>query len=301
MERSPYARRKHNKFMRFACTCCKLPHARLIALLGDGDPMKRKVAVRNLQIRKSKAVLRDAMKLCRNADPVLREGAALVLGQVEFPDNEAGQKTHKRVMALLLELALYDPQAKVRDGALTAMGHRASRGGDHAPVLRAAEQGSRDKSCHVRFSAACTLGYINLPGAEIALLRLLRDKDRDVRDWAAFAVYNAGDEEAIVYDTPAIREALLELAVDPGWEIRYEAFRALGVLREKRAAPLLAHEIMRQDDFIYYEMAKAAGRMGDPALIPLLEKALERFGDDTDLLTGEDIIQSALDALRQLP
>lgn len=292
-----YQRRKAEKESRLFWEYLQLPHVRLVALLGDPDPMKRSVAVRELQSRSSKAALRDALKLCRSGNPVLREGAALVLGQLKFPADETGQKTTARVMARLLELALDDPRAMVRAGALFALGHRASYGGDPALVLRAAQPGSRDRACNVRYATAFALGYVNLPGAQTALLRLLRDKDRDVRNWAAFAVFMQGDQEQLVYDTPEIRAALLQLAEDPDWEVRYEAFRSLGVLREKRAAPLLAREL-DNDEAIYFDLAKAAGRIGDPALIPVLEKALERFGDDPDPFTNEPIIQSALQALR---
>ena len=99
------------------------------------------------------------------------------------------------------------------------------------------------------------------------------------------------DEEHIVYDTPEIRDALLYLTNDNDETVRYEALRSLGVLREKRAAPMPAREL-KNEEFIYFDLATAAARIGDPALIPILEKALEQFGDD------KDIIKTALEQLR---
>lgn len=288
---SVHERRKSDKEYRLILEAAKLPHARLIAQLGAPDPMMRTVVVRELHVRNSKAALKDAVKLCRSREPIIRERAALVLGQLTFPDDDSGRNTGRKVTELLCDLALSDPGALVRAGALCALGHRASRGGDPALILKAAEKGARDRSSSVRYYAAFALGGINIPGAEAVLPRLLRDKDTAVRDWAAFVVFLREDEERIVYDTPEIRDALLDLASDPDDSVRFEAFRALGVLREKRAAPMLAREL-EAEDCIYFDLATAAGRIGNPVFIPILENALERYGDD------DDIIKTALEELR---
>lgn len=123
--------------------------------------------------------------------------------------------------------------------------------------------------------------------------RLLRDPNKDVRDWAAFVVFLRKDDSPRIYDTPEIREALLELACDPDAFIRYEAFRSLGALREKRTAPILAQELRNNKEFIYSDLAEAAGKLGDPLLIPVLEEALESFTDESQC------IRNALDLLRQ--
>ena len=141
----------------------KLPHALLIALLGDANPMKRRAVVRELHWRSNKATALRNMDLGRRPDPVLREEAARLLGFLDIPDTDQGRASEEQVLA----------------------------------------------------------------------------------------------------------------------------------------AQLLAHEMTSQDDFIYYDMVKAAGQIGNPSLIPLLEKALERFGDDTEYGSGKGIIQSALDALRE--
>ena len=70
--------------------------------------------------------------------------------------------------------------------------------------------------------------------------------------------------------------------------MRYEAFRALGVLREKRAAPALQRELLTNEEEVFYDLVIAAERLNDPSLIPVLEKLLERFED------GEGIIKNAL-------
>ncbi len=96
------------------------------------------------------------------------------------------------------------------------------------------------------------------------------------------------DEAKTVFDTAEIRDALLALTVDPFDDVRYEAFRALGVLREKRAAPALQRELLTNEEEVFYDLVIAAERLNDPSLIPVLEKLLERFED------GEDIIKNAL-------
>ena len=289
---STYARRKANKEDRFRWELKKLPHKKLIEHLGGVDPWKRTAVVQELHVRNRKAAANDAIKLCRSPNPKVREDAALVLGQLVFSDDDAGRNMGTKVVSLLCVLALSDPRALVRAGALCALGHRASLGGDPEGILKAADRGSRDRAATVRYHTVFVLGRLNIPGAEIALFRLLRDKDKDVRDWAAFALFMQEEAEHLVYDTPEIRDALLELANDADETVRFEALRSLGILKEKRAAPLLMREL-DNDNVIHFDLAKAAGRIGDPALIPVLEKALERFGDD------EDIIKTLLDQLRK--
>lgn len=298
-EETAYARRKQKREIALFGEMKKVSHAQLIQYLSDADAMKRRAAVRELHVRNTKDTPRQAMALCRSENPLVRESAALVLGQLKFPDTEAGRETGLRVMTLLCEMAISDPRAVVRAGAMCALGHRASQVGDMSLVLRAAQTCGRDRSALVRYYTAFALGYINLPGAETVLLPLLRDPNKDVRDWAAFAVYMQQDEDSTVYDTPEIRDALLDLARNDVWEIRFEALCALGVLREKRAVPLLAKELDDADG-IYLDLATAAGKIGDPSLIPLLEEALDHFGDEENGNgNGKEIVTAALEKLRK--
>lgn len=265
-----------------------LPHARLVALLSDKDRMVRDAARYHLVCRDTKAVQRDALKLCRSEQRLLREYGALILGELTLSESAIVEQ----VLTLLCQMAVSDSGACVRAGAFFALAHRCNRGGDRSAVLKAVMTGYKDRSCSVRYAVAVVLAYINLPGAETALLSLLGDKDKDVRDWAAFAVYMHEDEAKTVFDTSEIRDALLALTVDPFDDVRYEAFRALGVLREKRAAPALQRELLTNEEEVFYDLVIAAERLNDPSLIPVLEKLLERFED------GEGIMKNALARLQ---
>ena len=270
-----------------------LPDARLVAYQADPSPIKRRAAADVLVERGNTTIFNSSLELCRSENPVLREQGATILGRLGYPDSPEGDADWETAYTLLHAMATRDPRAIVRAESLRALAYC---GAAFSVLQDAAEQGSRDKSPTVRVFAAYLLGHLHpLPGVGETVLRLLRDADKDVRDWTAYAIYNQvtfHNKEAAAYDSPEIRDELLRLTKDSHDWVNYEAFRALGALREKRAAPLLLGELGHEDE-IDYDMAQAAGRMGDPALIPALEKALERFGDDY-----RESIKNALEQLR---
>jgi HEAT repeat protein len=66
------------------------------------------------------------------------------------------------------------------------------------------------------------------------LLKLTRDDDSDVRDWAVFGLGVQGN-----VDSPEIREALLERVTDSDEDVREEAVVGLGKRRDSRLLPVL--------------------------------------------------------------
>ena len=64
-----------------------LPHARLVALLSNKDRMVRDAARYHLVCRDTKAVQRDALKLCRSEQRLLREYGALILGELTLSES----------------------------------------------------------------------------------------------------------------------------------------------------------------------------------------------------------------------
>ena len=294
--RTPYMRKSDDRVWSLLGAFRRMSHARLLRLLRDPDPVKRRAAALALAHRRnSKAVFRDCLRLASGGDPLLREQAAVILGRLRYPDSAQGKEKWLTATGLLRELALNDPGAYVRAEALRAFMYC---GMETVDFLEITERASRDASSTVRaFAAALIAPLPHCPGVEQTLLRLLHDKDGVVRDWAAHAVYSTacmlrhgGDDP--VYDTPEIRDALLRLTGDSHEPVRFESLRALGALRERRVAPAL-RTVLSSEDEIDYDLAEAAGDLGDPALIPVLEKALERFGDDT-----WQTVKEALERLR---
>jgi HEAT repeat protein len=294
--RTPYASKSDDRAWSLHNTYQSLSHARLLRLLRDPDLVKRRAAALALAHRRnSKAVFRDCLRLGRNDDPLLREQAAVILGWLRYPNSAQGEEKWQKATTLLRELALNDPGAYVRVEALRALKHCGMAPADFPEI---AQRAAHDTSSTVRaFAAALISSARHCPGTEESLERLLHDKDKVVRDWAAHAVYNRiysaryyPDQK--FYDTPEIRNTLLRLTDDPHEPVRFESLRALGALREKRVAPALLKALSDEEE-IDFDLVEAAGDLGDPALIPVLEKALELFGDDK-----RDRITSALERLR---
>ena len=288
--RTPYARVTEDREWRLSRKLKSLLHGQLLDLLHDTAPIRRRAAARALAVRNNDEVFKDCMKLCRSDNPVSREYGAMILGLLHFPDTPKGEKKRQKASIQLHALVTGDSRILVRAEAMRAL---AICGAELSIMMDAVNKTACDGSASVRVFAAFAIGLLDFPGAETALLQLLHDTDRDVRDWAAFAAFQRTYSEESSYDTPEIRDALLYLTRDSYEKVRFEAFRALGMLREKRAVPALIREL-GNEEYIFYEYVEVAGQLGDPSLIPVLETALERFGDDE-----EGTLAHTLESLRR--
>ncbi|MFJ6378724.1 HEAT repeat domain-containing protein [Kitasatospora sp. NPDC092039] len=97
-----------------------------------------------------------------------------------------------------------------------------------------------------------------------ALIRLTRDRDPDVRNWAAFTLGSQLDQ-----DTTAIREALWRCTTDEYGEVREEGARGLARRHDPRAVPLIAH-LLGTDSWSHGLTLDAAAILGVPELLPAL-------------------------------
>lgn len=115
-----------------------------------------------------------------------------------------------------------------------------------------------------------------------ALIRLSADDDPDVRNWATFGLGWCSDT-----DTDDVRRALWQRTTDTYSEAREEGIRGLARRRVPGALPLLAG--LLANDAVHVFTLEAAGILGDPSLVPLLEE----FGPDDPQAVG------ALEACRR--
>ncbi len=131
----------------------------------------------------------------------------------------------------------------------------------------------------LRRKVASQFGTVNsgLPdGPDVqALIRLTRDQDSEVRDWAAFTLGFQLEQ-----DTTAIRDALWKCTTDEDGEVRQEGARGLARRHDPRAVPLIAH-LLDSDDGTQIFTLDAAEILGVPELLPAL-RAYEFHGPDTD-------------------
>jgi len=113
-----------------------------------------------------------------------------------------------------------------------------------------------------------------LSGPAVAcLLRLTRDPDAAVRNWATFSLGTQSD-----VDSPEVRRALLDRLGDGDPpeaardEIDASAEAAMGLARRHDPAvrPWLARQLARPEHEVGNLVVDAAGELGDPVLLPAL-------------------------------
>lgn len=123
------------------------------------------------------------------------------------------------------------------------------------------------QSAEVRLAVAFAIATISSPPlaseARHTLIRLSRDTDPEVRDWATFGLGTLSND-----DSPDVRAALLARAEDAHHEARAEALFGLAVRRDPRAVPHLI-QALRSPQVGGLEV-DAAAAAADPRLLPAL-------------------------------
>jgi HEAT repeats len=139
----------------------------------------------------------------------------------------------------------------------------------------------------IRLVTAMALpGLRGAPEVVPALIRLSRDRDEDVRDWATFGLMNWIED-----DTPEVRQAFLDRLDDPNAAVRGQALLGLARRRVPGTLEAIDREFMREA--VYEDAVEAATKLGDPRAAPLLERLRERF-------PNWDAIPDALSQLRKV-
>ena len=201
-----------------------------LGLLGSADPLERSAGC---------DLLRDAS----NRYAAVRAEAATALVDL------AGREREPCALQSLVQgLAMtYDPRA--------------------VPVMV-------DLSWHpdaeVRLEVASSINSVptGLPdGPDVsALIRLTRDNDPEVRNWATFSL---GFQ--LETDSAAIRDALWERTTDEYGEAREEGIRGLARRHDPRSVQLVA-ELLHAPDGAHYFTFDVAEILGVPELLPYLDE-----------------------------
>lgn len=109
--------------------------------------------------------------------------------------------------------------------------------------------------------AAWVLADIGEP-ALVPLMTALQDEDEDVRRQAALALGHMGHKAAV--------NSLIRTLKDKECQVRREAAWALGAIGDERAVGPLV-EMVKRNDYYPTSAAEALGRIGEPAVVPLIE------------------------------
>lgn len=234
-----------------------------------------------LHKRGSKSEFNAAKNLAISPDPVCREVAADMLGQLGF----IKQKFRQRSIKLLIKL-LDDAEPDVIASAATALGHRSAR--EALPSLCKLRT-HRKKS--VRFGVVFGLLGQEDWEAVKALIDLSKDKTEDVRNWATF-----GLGSQIELDSPEIRKALEARIHDKNQEIRGEALMGLATRKHPNIVCLLKKALLEKRPITLY--LEAAETLEDPSLLPELQKIKKMIkpGDNEYFISCLD---DAIEACKQ--
>lgn len=171
----------------------------------------------------------DGERLLTADDPSARELGADLLGQVATvrPDSATA------LADLLVRQLTEETSAEALASVVTAIGHTHDERARDA-VLALADHADAD----VRFAVATTLPVLGIHDPTmVALRRLSRDADDDVRDWATIGLAESGaDDEATI-------EALAARTDDPHEDTRAEAILGLARRHDPRARALVDREL----------------------------------------------------------
>lgn len=206
-------------------------------------------------------------------------------------DDDA-EKLQEAISALVFERLTVEHDAGVLSDIANPIGFLYETERYRAACLEALLQLSRHTDVDVRFGAACALAHVHDPVIVPTLLRLMTDRDPDIRDWATF---DLGSMQHA--DTPEIREALAAALNDEYPDVQGEALAGLACRGDSRAVEVLLNTPI--EDWRGYEADALvdAGKYGaDPRLLPLLDA--ERANA---LVNGKELwpdLLAAIDACR---
>jgi HEAT repeat protein len=229
------------------------PVAEQISALTDEDwAVREDAAVALGRLKDARAVVPLAF-LLRDEDRAVRQAAIGALASIGEPAVE------------VLGRCLHDESLQVQEAASEIL---AGIGDDRVfePLVQAL--GSTDWI--VRMHAAKALGRMKEPGSVSALVPLLHDKVKAVREEAAGALAAIG--------TASIPSLVLALRHDE-WLVRLHAVEALGKLRSPEAVqPLLFALFNDRDSAIREDVVRALGDIGDAGAVEFLFKVLDEPG-----------------------
>lgn len=227
---------------------------------GTQDPDERYAIAVELQSRTDRPTFEAACALARSNGLDERVLGLDILSQLGYP---AGRPFLEDTLPVVLACC-DDDRPKVLSSAITALGHLADRRG-----LPATSGHVTHPSEQVRFAVAFALpsvaGHPPADEAVNALIRLTRDPDPEVRDWATIGLNSPFEA-----DTEEIRNALADRLADEHGDTAGEALLGLAQRKDPRAlAPLLG---WLDSDHPGNLIVEAATALGAAEALPALKR-----------------------------
>lgn len=212
-----------------------------------------------LHYKGNREVLDAAARLCGSRVERERELGANILGQLGVPDRTFPSESFE----ILANMLRHESVPAVLESIGVALGHLRDRRA--IPLLLPL---LNHPDSDVRFGVVLGLTGHDAPDAIAGLIRLSRDEDAHVRDWATFGLGTQTDA-----DTPDIRDALFTRTTDSDDDTRGEALVGLARRKDTRVIEPLIREL--SSGCVGRLTIEAAEAIGDPRLYSAL-KNLER-------------------------
>jgi HEAT repeat protein len=192
----------------------------------------------------------------RDKDPLLRAGAASILGLMGKPDAIEA-----------LAGATKDQDQEVRRSAVVALGMIKEDPGTVGPLIDAL----KDSYWDVRSEAANALGQEHDGRAVKPLLDTVTDPDNTVESSAETALLFLSKAP----NAPAPPDDLASRLNDPNPKVVLISAVCLAMLKDTRAIPVLLKLVASPDLTTRLDAVKGLGETGDPSVIPTLRQTLK--------------------------
>lgn len=233
------------------------------------DSEERWFLVSALHARPEQTVFDTAVAWCRSSIAVERAVGADILGQLGAGSQPRPLPFAAESTPILVRLR-QDSSDQVVESALIALGHL--NAGEPDQIASLGSHPSPD----VRHAVAFALGGREDGASLQALLHLSSDDDRDVRDWATFALGTLSEA-----DRPEIRTALVERLSDEDPEIRGEAMLGLACRGDTRAVVAIVRELEVDEPLCL--AIEAAEHLPSQEFLPHLERLLGEHPNDKQI------------------
>jgi hypothetical protein len=222
-------------------------------------------------------VLKASSALLRGEHGRQRTLGADLLGRLVGSDPDAGPAAERALLAALQ----HEHESNAIASMVAALGHIGDAGA-LAQIIPFARHSYAGVRLAVAFAVATISPRPLSVEVKLGLIRLSRDEDPEVRDWATFGLGTLSGEES-----PEVTAALLARASDAYHEARAEALFGLAVRRDPRAVPHLICAL--SSAHVQGLEVDAAAEAADPRLLPALW-ALQGTG-----LADEGRVRRAID------
>lgn len=163
-------------------------------------------------------------------DHIKRDMAASILSQIAYPS-----KSFKGEAVYLLGRLLDDKHEDVITSAIYGFGHRrCTRFANKIASL------GNTRYLQIKEALSFTLGWYENQESINTLIRLMQDKNDDVRNWATFSLAQINES-----NTQTIRDALFHNLSDQVLEIRGEALLGLARRKDERVKDAILDDLQK--------------------------------------------------------